>query len=162
MVSLEATDKEKECGLETGVLYKDVLEALASVNKNKTMVDQVHFRNRPQPIQKLLHMLFALVPKGINRYLHLVELQHGEQAARMTLHLLCYWGCTTFALHNLDCIWISKEAAHGDQTHAIKFRVYPKEKTEYPKKRPAADKAMHPRDGAQRKRAYKAMHPTQD
>ena len=128
LVSLEATDEDKEYGLETGVLYKDVLEALASVNKKKTMVDQVHFRNRPLEIQKLLHMLFALVAKGINRYLHLVELQHGEQAARMTLHLLCYWGCTTFALNNLDCIWISKEAAHGDQTHAIKFRVYPKEK----------------------------------
>ena len=87
MVSLEANDKDKQHGVDSVVMYDDVVQALATAT-----TDFVDFRNRPQEIKKLTNMLIALVAKGINLFLHEVVAKKGEAFADMKSHIfvLCW------------------------------------------------------------------------
>ena len=93
LVSLEANDKDKQHGVDSVVMYDDVVQALATAT-----TDFVDFRNRPQEIKKLTNMLIALVAKGTNLFLDEVAAKKGEAFAEMTLHI-----CVMLALQLLRC-----------------------------------------------------------
>jgi hypothetical protein len=133
LVSLEANNLDKQHGVETVVIFEDVLRALVT-----STTDLVDFRNRHQSYDQLKNMLLALVSRGINLYLGNAAAHHGEGIAEMALHHLCYVGSTSFAIAGLDGRWMSiqesdkldSKRAKEDQVIAIKYRARPKLLTE--------------------------------
>ena len=128
LVSLEANDIDKKHGVDSVVMYDDVLQSLATAT-----TDFVDFRNRRQSYDQLKNMLIALVSKGINLYLCNVAAKQGKGFAEMTLHYLCYAGSSTFAMEHLDGRWMSSQASkkceskesETEQVIAIKYRPLP-------------------------------------
>ena len=131
LVSLEATDEDKQHGVDSVVMYDDVLQSLATAT---TPTDFVGFRNRRQSCDRLKNMLIALVSKGINLYLGDVAAKQGKGFAEMALHYLSYAGSTAFAIEHLDGRWMSSQASETgesresetEQVIAIKYRARPK------------------------------------
>ena len=73
LVSLEASDKDKQHGVDSVVMYDDVLQSLAFAT-----TDFVDFRYRLQRCDRLKNMFIALVSKGINLYLCNVAAKQGK------------------------------------------------------------------------------------